>query len=228
MKKRFRGWSKSCSRRRRFVLAAACLFAAACLAVGVFFESGMMADQSQNEALHIDSDMSLDEAIAGTGAPEEVIRELCLVDVRYYSFDGKLHRGQLVVHRSVRQEVEEIFALILRERFPVAKAVPIVRYGWSDDASMSDNNTSAFNYRLIAGTQRLSRHATGHAVDINPLQNPVIYRDGRISPEDAVYRPGTEGTLSEDGPVVLAFIERGWRWGGHFETLTDLHHFQKP
>ena len=176
----------------------------------------------------IDSRMSFTEAMAGTGAPEDLIRELCLLDVRYYSFDGKLHQGQLVVNRSVRGEVEEIFTLIRRERFPVARAVPLVQYGWSDERSMEDNNTSAFNYRLIDGTQRLSRHAAGYAVDINPRQNPVIYSDGRILPAGAVHRPGTAGTLTADNAVVRAFENRGWRWGGLFEHVKDLHHFQKP
>lgn len=186
-----------------------------------------MSSTNQDEQTPIDSRMTFAEAVAGSRAPESVIRELCLVGVSYFSFDGKLHRGQLVVHRSVRQDVEEIFAQIRHERFPIAGAVPIVRYNWSDNASMAANNTSAFNYRLVAGTRRLSRHATGHAVDINPRQNPVTYRNGRISPKGAVYRPGTEGTLSEDSPVVRAFIERGWRWGGHFESMVDAHHFQK-
>ncbi len=187
----------------------------------------MYQDNDQSSII-TDSQMSFTEAIDGTKAPDHVIRELCLVDVFYYSFEGKLHQGQVIVHQSVRQDVEEIFALIRRERFPIAGAVPIVKYGWSDNASMADNNTSAFNYRRVAGTQRLSRHATGHAVDINPRQNPVIYRNGRISPKGTVYQPGTKGTLSEDSPVVRAFIERGWRWGGHFETMMDAHHFQKP
>jgi hypothetical protein len=176
----------------------------------------------------MDSRMSFTEAIAGTRAPERVIRELCLVDVLYYSFDAKLHQGQMIVHQSVQQDVEEVFALIRRGCFPIAKAVPIVKYGWSDNTSMADNNSSAFNYRRVAGTRRLSRHAAGLAVDINPRQNPVIYRNGRVSPSGAVYQPGTKGTLSDDGPVVRAFIERGWRWGGHFESMMDAHHFQKP
>ncbi|MBA4396809.1 MAG: hypothetical protein C0394_05440, partial [Syntrophus sp. (in: bacteria)] len=163
-----------------------------------------MSNNHEHGEIIIDSRMTFAEAIAGTGAPVHVIRELCLVDVLYYSFDGRLHQGQLVAHQSVKQEVEEIFALIRRERFPIAKAVPIVKYGWSDSASMAANNTSALNYRRVAGTRRLSRHATGHAVDINPLQNPVIYRTGRISPKGAVYQPGTKGTLSEDSPVVRA------------------------
>jgi peptidoglycan L-alanyl-D-glutamate endopeptidase CwlK len=194
----------------------------------IFIGSDGMSEDNNQRRIIIDSRMTFAEAIAGTRAPVHVIRELCLVDVFYYSFDGNLHQGQVVVHQSVRLDVEEIFALIKRERFPIAKAVPIVKYGWSDNASMAANNTSAFNYRRVAGTRRLSRHATGHAVDINPIQNPVIYRNGRISPKGAVYQPGTKGTLSEDGPVVRAFIERGWRWGGHFESMMDAHHFQKP
>lgn len=187
-----------------------------------------MSNPGKHDEIIRDSRMSFAEAIDGTDAPERVIRELCLVDVFYHSFDGRLHQGQVIVHQSVRQDVEEIFALIRRERFPVAKAVPIVKYGWSDEASMADNNTSAFNYRRVAGTRRLSRHAVGLAIDINPRQNPVVYRNGRISPKGAVYQPGTKGTFSEDSPVVRAFIERGWRWGGHFETMMDAHHFQKP
>lgn len=182
---------------------------------------------SQEQGIIIDSKMSFAEAIAGTKAPQHVVRELRLVDVRYYSFDGKLHRGQLIVHQSVHRDVEEIFALIEAEKFPVARVIPIVHYKWSDNASMADNNSSAFNYRFIAGTKRLSRHATGHAIDINPIQNPVIYPNGRISPPGAVYQPGAKGTFSEDCPVLQAFLARGWRWGGHFETMMDAHHFEK-
>jgi hypothetical protein len=92
---------------------------------------------------------------------------------------------------------------------------------------MAANNTSAFNYRRVYGTRRLSLHATGHAIDINPIQNPVIYATGRISPRGAVYQPGTAGTFWEASPIVRAFMDRGWFWGGHFESMVDAHHFQK-
>jgi peptidoglycan LD-endopeptidase CwlK len=203
-----------------------CLFLFIILAV--FIGNVVMSQDALPSDIITDSRMSFAESIAGTKAPDSLIRELRLIDVHYYSFDGRLHQGQLVVHQSVRRDVEEIFALIRQERFPVAKAVPIVQYDWSDERSMADNNTSAFNYRLIDGTERLSRHASGHAVDINPRQNPVTYGSGRILPEGAVYQPGTEGTLLADGAVVRAFENRGWRWGGRFEHVKDLHHFQKP
>jgi len=175
----------------------------------------------------VDSAMDFSSVIVGTAAPREVIETLSLISIRYVGFDGRLHEGQLVVHREQAAELGEIFVLMETLKFPVAGAVPIVRYGWSDDASMAADNTSAFNYRTIAGTDRLSRHATGRALDINPRRNPAVYPDGRIAPTGALYRPGSPGTLTDDHPVVRAFRERGWCWGGHFTHMKDYHHFEK-
>jgi hypothetical protein len=174
-----------------------------------------------------DSDMTFTEAVSGSTAPEAVLAAQRLLDVTHYGFDGKLRQGQIVVHFSVEQDVKEIFCLIREVRFPLHSVIPIVRYDWSDEASMEANNSSAFNYRFIAGTQRLSNHASGLAVDLNPFQNPVIYENGRIQPPGAVYRPNKPGTLTESSPVVKAFLQRGWRWGGHFQDFRDYHHFEK-
>lgn len=171
--------------------------------------------------------MSFAEAIAGTDAPPDVVGTLCLVEVRYWSFDGKLHLGQVVVHGELKRDLLEIFTLIENTGFKVAKAIPTVKYGWSDDRSMADNNSSAFNYRFIAGTQRLSLHALGRAVDINPFRNPVFYEDGVSAPPGAAYDLTAEGTLHEESPVVRAFKARGWRWGGNFDSVRDYHHFEK-
>ena len=111
----------------------------------------------------VDSAMDFAGSIAGTAAPREVIESLCLISVRYVGFDGRLHEGQLVVHRELAADLGEIFALMEILKFPVAGAVPIVRYGWSDEASMAADNTSAFNYRRLPGR-------TGF---------PAMRRDGR-------------------------------------------------
>jgi hypothetical protein len=92
---------------------------------------------------------------------------------------------------------------------------------------MADNNSSAFNFRVIADTNKLSLHSFGRAVDINPLQNPVIYPNGIIAPAGAVYRPGDSGTFRANHSVVDEFIKRGWHWGGNFEQPKDYHHFEK-
>jgi peptidoglycan L-alanyl-D-glutamate endopeptidase CwlK len=175
----------------------------------------------------VDSAMDFDEAVAGTTAPPEILAALCLIDVRYRGFDGRHHAGQLVIHRELAAEIRAIFSLMEEWSVPIGRAVPIVRYGWSDETSMAADNTSAFNYRFIAGTRKLSRHATGRAVDVNPLRNPVLYPDGRIAPPGAVYRPGDPGTFTGGHPAVLAFRERGWRWGGDFDHMHDYHHFEK-
>ena len=171
--------------------------------------------------------MCFAEAIAGTTAPTAILAQLSLLSVRHLGFDGRWHPGQLVVRRDLAAEIAEIFALMETLRFPVAQVTPIARYDWSDEASMAADNSSAFNYRLIAGTERLSLHAEGRAIDINPRENPVVYSDGRVAPPGAVWRPGCPGTFSADDPVVRAFLERGWRWGGHFIHLRDYHHFEK-
>jgi peptidoglycan LD-endopeptidase CwlK len=182
---------------------------------------------AKDKEVIVDSDITFEEAIKGTKAPKKVIDSLCLINVKYYSFDNKIHKGQLVVHKAVKDDVIEIFNLILKIKFRVAKVIPIVKYSWSDDASMADNNTSAFCYRFIAGTNRFSNHAFGKAVDINPFNNPVVYPSGRISPKGAKYKPGTPGTFSKDHPIVKAFLEKGWRWGGDFKSMADNHHFDK-
>lgn len=175
----------------------------------------------------VDSAMSFSEAIEGSIAPDEIILNLSLVDVLYYSFDGKKHQGQILVSRELEDDVYELFNFIEKTLFPVGRVIPIVSYQWSDHQSMADNNSSSFNFRVIEGTAQLSMHALGKAVDINPVQNPVIYPDGVVAPEGAKYQPGERGTLTADHPVVMEFLKHGWHWGGHFEHPKDYHHFEK-
>lgn len=187
----------------------------------------VMGDETGRMTPIVDSAMTFAASVAGTAAPPEIIGELCLLDVRYYSFDGLLHQGQLVVHRRIVEDVQAIFSLAEKIRFPIAKVVPVVHYGWSDETSMADNNSSAFNYRTVAGGNRMSHHARGLAVDINPFQNPVVYASGRTAPQGATYWPGERGVLTVDNPLVREFIKRGWRWGGNFRSFKDYHHFEK-
>lgn len=190
--------------------------------------NGILMAQEKPEDVIVDSAMTFDEAVAGTKAPKSTLASLCIVSVRYYGFDGRLHQGQLVVHRAVRDDALELFRLIERLRFPIEKAIPVSRYGWSDEASMADNNSSAFNYRFIEGTRRLSRHAAGKAIDINPRMNPVYYRNGTVQPEGAVYDRQRPGALHGRHTVVKMFRKLGWTWGGRFKSVKDYHHFEKP
>lgn len=175
----------------------------------------------------VDSELGLSESLRGTEAPEEIIRALVIVPVTYWSFDAILHRGQIIVHEDVALDITEIFSLIQKLKFPVAKVIPIVHYKWDDDRGMADNNTSAFNYRVIYGTEKLSNHSYGRAIDINPLFNPYIARDGSIHPKGTTYNINRQGTLRENDKIVSAFLDRGWTWGGHWSDRKDWQHFEK-
>lgn len=155
------------------------------------------------------------------------------VDLDYRGFDGQTHRGQLVVHEELTDEVIEAFAELYRLNFPIERMRTVEVYPQADDElSMRDNNTSAFNCRDIPGTGQWSYHAYGRAIDINPRLNPFIDRRGDYQPANAgpwTDRDRTEPGMLHDGdPAVRVFTERGWTWGGHWRTPLDYQHFELP
>jgi len=183
-------------------------------------------NQNEETGYVIDSDIDFDEAVAGQNIPQSVLDNLRLVNVYYYGFDDKLHKGQLVVHKDIVLDMIEIFEFIRESRFPIGKVIPISKYGWSDEKSMEDNNTSAFNYRFISGSRVISNHAAGLAIDINPALNPYI-KNGNSLPENCIYDTTKAGTILSDSELVKEFKRRGWQWGGDWKSLKDYQHFEK-
>ncbi len=181
---------------------------------------------STSTEIKIDSDFNHKEAISGKNIPEIIKNKLELVTVYYYGFDEKLHQGQILIHKDVVQDIKEIFNFIRETKFPVERVIPICEYKWSDEESMKDNNTCSFNYRFISGTRIHSMHASGLAIDINPLQNPYIKND-IVLPEGAVYDTTAKGTITANSQLVKEFKKRGWSWGGDWESLKDYQHFEK-
>ncbi len=182
--------------------------------------------EGENTAVVIDAEYTLEESLIGITIPAYIKKDLRLVTVQYYGFDGMLHQGQLVVNVAIENDVKDIFNLIRKLKFPIEKVIPISEYNWSDEMSMRDNNTSAFNYRYVSGTKILSMHAQGLAIDINPLQNPYV-KNGSCSPEGSSYDIKKRGTFKPQSEIVKAFKEKGWEWGGDWKSLKDYQHFQK-
>ena len=71
----------------------------------------------QAQTVVIDSQVTLAEALAGSSAPQEVLDSLAIADVEYYSFDGKLHRGQIVMHKTLKEDVIHLFRFMRNQRF---------------------------------------------------------------------------------------------------------------
>ena len=64
----------------------------------------------------IDSNLTFEEAIKGTKAPKEVIDSLVLLNINYYSFDNKIHTGQIIVNKAVAEDTKYIFNLMLKNK----------------------------------------------------------------------------------------------------------------
>jgi poly-gamma-glutamate synthesis protein (capsule biosynthesis protein) len=159
---------------------------------------------------------------------------LVLLSVPYRDFDDRVQVGQLIVAKAVADEVADAFDEIFASgQFRIAAMELVDRYGGDDDASMAANNTSAFNCRLTTGGSRLSAHAFGTAIDVNPVQNPYVKGDTTLPPAGRAYDEASErsgdrpGVIVEGDAVTTAFARRGWVWGGDWSTLKDFQHFSK-
>lgn len=87
------------------------------------------------------------------------LSSLRLLKLSYYGFDGKVYQGEMVVNSKLANDVLEIFKELYNIRYPIEKIRLIDEYNADDELSMSDNNTSCFCYRKIAGTSVISNHA---------------------------------------------------------------------
>lgn len=159
-------------------------------------------------------------------APDSITSQMVALEVEYIDYNGKEQNGVLVVNKKVAKEVAEIFKEIKKSGFQIEKMIPISEYGWDDDKSMEDNNTSGYNYRFVANSTKLSNHSYGMAVDINPRYNPMIIKD-KIYPLNGSYLKENKGTITAESEVVKIFKKRGWRWGGEYKSLKDYQHFDK-
>ena len=164
---------------------------------------------------------------------------LVLLTMSYVGFDGADHTGEMVVSRDVADDVVSVFRTLHDQRLPIRRMSlvddfgpgPTPAEGADDNASMAADNTSAFNCRNVAGSSRPSEHSFGTAIDLNPLENPYVMRDGTVVPpagRDFLDRTsGAPGVIGPDSPVAAAFASIGWRWGGDWSGGKDYQHFSR-
>jgi hypothetical protein len=148
----------------------------------------------------------------------------------YWGFDGRVHSGELVVHRDQAQNVLTTMSRVFEARFVIERMLLVDVYEADDDRSMEANNTSAFNCREVGGRPGVwSQHAYGRAIDINPVQNPYISGSGKVSPPSgprfANRSQDSPGMIHARGPVVGAFSSVGWGGGGFWSSSKDYQHF---
>ena len=111
---------------------------------------------------------------------------------------------------------------------PIRRLVPVDAYGASDFRSIEADNTSAFNCRFVEGTNRWSEHAYGHAIDVNPIENPYVSVGCTSHRASVPYLDRSRrrrGMAYEGGVLVAAFRAIGWGWAGDGSGVKDYQHF---
>ncbi len=157
------------------------------------------------------------------------IKNLRLIRMSYLGFDREVHLGEMVVHRSVAEDVVKAFHAMFTARYPIRRMRLVDDYRGDDDRSMAADNTSAFNCRKVTGGHAWSEHAYGWAIDINPVENPYISSSGKVLPpagrKYADRSSRARGIIHHGDVVWRAFRSIGWGWGGDWRSFQDYQHF---
>lgn len=156
------------------------------------------------------------------------------ITVNYWGFDGRRHRGEIVMAARAATATARAFTALYGLGFPIRSMVLPDRFGRNhhgpgadDYASMAADNTSGFNCRYIDGKERLhawSPHAFGIAIDIDPWENPYVARGGTLP--NTWWLPRTRRgpeVLRARSSAVRALTRAGFRWGASYR---DYQHFQ--
>lgn len=146
---------------------------------------------------------------------------------------GRSIVGEMVVNKAIADDVLAILRELYAARYPIERMRLIDDYGADDERSMAANNSSAFNYRAVTGSAKLSAHSRGMAVDINPLYNPCRRTlRGRMVVEPLAGKRYVDRRASFSYKIVRGdlchrlFTEHGFLWGGDWRTVKDYQHFE--
>ena len=156
--------------------------------------------------------------------------------VLHRNVEGKTQLGEMVCNQSIAADLLSIFRQLYQQGYKIERMVLIDDYDADDEISMRANNTSCFNFRLVSGTTKLSKHSQGLAIDVNPLYNPYLHlNNGKVEPATGKPYAHIRANL-RNIPVPIIdtndlcyrlFIQHGFRWGGAWRTVKDYQHFEK-
>lgn len=155
--------------------------------------------------------------------------------IPHHDGHGKILMGEMVCDKNLADDILAIFKEAFLIEYPIEKIILIDNFDADDILSMNANNTSCFNYRTVGNSSKLSKHALGRAVDINPLYNPYVKTYSRkniyVSPESGRKyidrKLNFPYKITIQDPLCQLFIKHGFTWGGNWHSLKDYQHFEK-
>jgi hypothetical protein len=163
------------------------------------------------------------------------LSELRVLTVTHRGFDGRPHRGQLVVNRQAARPLSRVFHRLYGLRFPIRHMQLDDFYGPPRGRPRDGDVTASFECRQAVpspctggrGTGSWSMHAYGLAVDLNPRENPYVGCGQSRDPAARRYRDRSRHLRGmTTRRAVAAFRSVGWGWGGAWTGSTkDYMHF---
>jgi hypothetical protein len=157
------------------------------------------------------------------------LASLRYLTVVFRGFDGRVHRGELVVAATAAPKMVRAFRALFALSYPIEEMRLPTTADILAKPTGDGNNTAAYVCRAARGQTRFSQHAYGLAIDVNPFINPEVKR-GLVLPELASaykdrtwHRPGMFLPGSAATRALSTAI--GWGWGGNWHTSKDYMHF---
>lgn len=161
--------------------------------------------------------------------------DLLYLRLHYVDFEGKERVGEMVCNRAIADDLLDIFRQLYEARYPIERIQLPDDFDADDERQMRANNTSCFCFRVIKGSTKLSAHAQGLAVDLNPLYNPCVKmrRDGTLFIQPSTAAPYVDRSrrfahkIDRQDLAYRLFIQHGFSWGGAWRSSKDYQHFEK-
>ena len=160
--------------------------------------------------------------------------QLRYLKVLHYTINGKIQLGEIICNKAIADDLLDIFCNLYHAKYPIEQMILIDEFDASDLQSMTANNTACFNFRTMTGAKKLSKHALGKAIDINPLYNPYVKHTANgtiikpLAGKPYIHREKSFNyKIDRNDLCYKEFIKHGFQWGGSWKSLKDYQHFEK-
>lgn len=131
------------------------------------------------------------------------------INVNVWKIDSKGQKYSSSISLTVNAQLADTISKIFDEIYKNELRFPI-------------NSASCYSYRTTVGGGRLSEHAMGTAIDINPNENYCIYSDG--TKVGNIYEP-YQNPYSLTPEIINIFRKYNFYWGAYFGDYMHFSYF---
>jgi hypothetical protein len=146
--------------------------------------------------------------------------ELRRLTVNYWGMDGKVHRGQIILHSDVVVSASKVFSGLYQLRFPIQRMAPLADF--KNDMAKAHALDVTFGVSCWRWSdQRWAPQSFGRIITLNPQQNPLKTSKGTVGPRNGrtyldrkKVRPG----MLVGGAPAKVIRDAGWGYAKIHQT----------